>query len=477
MVVHDKIRHIGCERKRRQQHTSSEYLFSAIANLRECFLIMVGTGNNNNRTGTGGRRHHQRLVPVSTLMLIMIFVTVGTNLFLASWIIPPLLDIGPIRQSESTGIHGDTNENNIDRRQLDRTNKVLHIVTTRFQQLQPHLVELGKARIKLFETFCLPTMIKQDIQDGFLWFVMTDPDLDPVLLQHLERLLRPFPHFYLVASNDKLVTPNQLVTVNKTTEFIRTGDLDRLYHDLFDIHRPLLIETRLDADDGLHGRTLSEIQRMVFEELPVDTRGWQIICSRIHYEWRNNDIATAVVHVDRGHNTTTTTTMSSGKIRLVRERICVTPGYTLVRRRPKYSIDFPVWPRTGHNLIVIEWPECSNGSPNSTATSSLSDAATYNCWKKLGNFPSAVRSRTITSAGMSRVIPASETDIYDNSTRLFWELVERDFGIMEINAQLTSKYLKHNLPHIVEDNLKGQWYVICRRVLRFGCMNVVYWIR
>ena len=92
-------------------------------------------------------------------------------------------------------------------------------------------------------------------------------------------------------------------------------------------------------------------------------KGWQIICSRIHYEWRNNDITGPIARQ-----------MSSGKIRLVREQICVTPGYTLVRHRPPGSIDFPAWPRTGHNLIVMEWPECSKDPRNETS---------YNCWKKL----------------------------------------------------------------------------------------------
>jgi hypothetical protein len=393
----------------------------------------------------------------------MIFGTVGMNLFLASWILPPL--IGTKTNTDDSGSNDDVGQ------LVDRTvssirdaNKILHVVTTRFQQLQPHLVELGKARLELFETFCLPTMIRQlDVQHGFLWFVMTDPDLDSTLMQRLEQLLSPYPHFYLVASNEKLVRPAELVTLNQTTQVIRTGDIDLLYRQLFNIRLPLLIETRLDADDGLSSITLSEIQRMVLEDLPADTRGWQIICSRIHYEWRNNDITdlfSVIGDNDGGGDNISTNTdistssgprkMSSGKIRVVREKICVTPGYTLVRHRPTYSIDFPPWPRTGHNLIVIEWPECS-------ANDTSDNVRSYNCWKKLGNFPSAIRSRTITSAGMSRVAPPSKNNMYDNQTRLFWQLVERDFGILESKAISTSEYLQHNLPYIVEENLKGQW--------------------
>ena len=109
----------------------------------------------------------------------------------------------------------------------------------------------------------------------------------------------------------------------------------------------------------------------------------------------------------------------------------------------------------GHNLIVLEWPECSSGS--NTNGTSLRDEVTYNCWRKLRNFPSAIRSRTITSAGMSRINPPSKSDVYDNQTQLFWDYVEREFGIRESKALSTSEYLQRNLPLIVEENLKGQW--------------------
>lgn len=451
----------------------------------------MGSNSGSSRSST-----RRRLLPISTLILIMISVTVGTNLFLAAWIFPPLivgvhnpqLDQGRGGSKTmclgSTGNDGNYNAVNIYNNDevIMSKKKALHIVTTRFQQHQPHLVEIGKARLKLFETFCLPTMIRQDVDDDFLWFIMTDPQLDSSLMQRLIDLLSPYPHFYLVTSNDKLLTPANLTRNDLVaTDLIRTGDLDRLYTTMFDLHRPLLIETRLDADDGLHQSTLSEIQRMARYQLPVDTRGWQIICSRIHYEWRNQDILlaanTALSPVaSSGTNMTTTAVVaaqnlppsmlllnSSGKIRLVRERICVTPGYTLVKHRPDHSIEFPHWPRTGHNLIVIEWPECRRPMFENDPDDNINinnQTATFNCWTKLGNFPSALRSRTVTSAGMSRVESPPKETKYENQTQLFWTLVERDFGILESQALSTSRYMQQNLAHIVEDNLKGQWYVL-----------------
>jgi Putative rhamnosyl transferase len=315
--------------------------------------------------------------------------------------------------------------------------KMLHIVTTRFMQDQPNLVSLGNARLRLFETFCLPTMIRQEA-DNFLWFVMTDPNLNSGILNRLKALLDPYPHFYLVASNAKLLTPGNLTSGMEAAEsIILTGDLEQLYSQMFDLHRPLLIETRLDADDGLHKMALTDIQQMA-RDLPIDTRGWQIICNRLHFEWRNNEILEELSHEIQ----------SSGKIRLVREHICTTPGYTLVKHRGSRSVDFPPWPRMGHHLVTRDWPKCqTEGTKN----------VTHDCWIKLEPYPAALRSRTITSAGMSRVEPTPDGIKYENQTEMFWRVVERDFGISRNFALTTSRFLKDNLEEIILDNLEGQW--------------------
>ena len=335
---------------------------------------------------------------------------------------------------------------------------VLHVVTSRFMQGQSTLNTLAKARLQLFETFCLPTMLNQNA-DNFLWFVMTDPQLDPELLRHLQSLLEPRPNFYLVASNAKLLTPLTPLNLTHThtlsaehpyQKVLLTGDIDLLRNQMLDPNRPLLLETRLDADDGLHSSSLSHIQSIA-KALPVDTRGWQIICNTIHYEWRNDDITAMDPNV--------TKISSSGKLRIVREGICVTPGYTLVRHREPPSIEFPSWPKLGHNLVQREWPECrfENASIVEEVMETNTGNAAFDCWKKMGYFPAALRSRTVTSAGMSRVdtIPGEET--FENRTKMFWKLVEQDFDITPKSARLTSQYLKDRLHSIALDNLNGQW--------------------
>jgi len=313
-----------------------------------------------------------------------------------------------------------------------REEGMVHVVTSRFMQHQSDLLSLGKARMKLFETFCLPSMINQQA-DNFAWFMLADPNLEPKLLNRLKGLLSPYPHFFLVVVNEKVVNPDNLPQMIDDNLFL-TGDLDFLQSIMLDTDRPLLLETRLDADDALSGTTLRKLQDTA-RLLPRDPTGWQVICNDLHYEWRNDEILDMSI-----------ANVSAGKLRVVMDTVCVTVGYTLVRHRPTGSIDFPPWPSLGHHLVHREWPQCSSN-------------VTADCWTRLPRYPAALRSRTVTSAGMSRIEATDEDRFYDTFTAKLWGYVERDFKIERENARAASDHLKSNLAAILRDNLKGQWYV------------------
>ena len=127
----------------------------------------------------------------------------------------------------------------------------------------------------------------------------------------------------------------------------------------------------------------------------------------------------------------------------------VTPGYTLVKHRAPGVIDFPPWPKVGHHVVTSKWPNCFEDKINETNTT--------NCWIKLKHFPAAIRSRTITSAGMNRVESIPELSKYDNQTQELWPYVTKDYGIQSSQAYQTSKFLKQNVYGIAKDNLEGQW--------------------
>ena len=74
------------------------------------------------------------------------------------------------------------------------------MIQTRFMQEQPHLVHLGKARLEIFKTITLPTVIKQTSQD-FIWIIRTDPMLNETIREPLVELLADCPNHVLVASN------------------------------------------------------------------------------------------------------------------------------------------------------------------------------------------------------------------------------------------------------------------------------------
>ena len=125
----------------------------------------------------------------------------------------------------------------------------------------------------------------------------------------------------------------------------------------------------------------------------------------------------------------------------------VTPGYTLVKKRT--GVDFPPWPKVAHHVVTSKWPNCSENKTN--------EVNTTNCWIKLKTFPAAIRSRTITSAGMNRVESIPGHNYYDSQTQALWPHVTKDYGIQPNQALETSKFLKQNVYWIAKENLEGQW--------------------
>jgi hypothetical protein len=372
-------------------------------------------------------------VSISILLGALAATSILANLYLLSWL---PLSISP-EWVESEGLSSEmTEEDNFEQEEQVVVNpEVLHIVTTRFMQNQAQLLALGNSRLRLFETFCFPSMKSQQVSN-FLWFIMTDPNLDPTLMEPLKNLLAPHPNFYLIPYNDHLMSPDDFAAIATTEDCMVSGDINLLLSSLYDTNRSVLLETRLDADDALHSNALLDIQDAALS-LPDDSEGWQVVCNSIHYEWRNPEI-TSFSQVVR----------TPGSLRVVQESICVTPGYTLIKHRSNHSVSMPAPPRTPHHLITRDWPRCGEKKTN----------ATTNCWIKMKRYPSALRCRTITSAGMSRIeTTPEELSIYDNQTEIFWNFVERDYGILPEAALNASQYLQENLKSVVYDNLMGQW--------------------
>lgn len=177
-------------------------------------------------------------------------------------------------------------------RSITWTNKIIHVVSTRFMQGQSDLVHLTRARLQLFETFCLPSIIGQDLMQEylssidltkssnkkeknldppFIWIIKIDPHLEKQSLLHLIQLCDPYPNIYLVSNaiygNDIGRWRND-VTIEKILNGpIHSGELQTLHRAHQFRNDFIFVETRLDADDALDKYYLHRIQEDAIKSL------------------------------------------------------------------------------------------------------------------------------------------------------------------------------------------------------------------
>jgi len=338
---------------------------------------------------------------------------------------------------------------------------IMQVVRTRFMQRQPNLKALGKSRLELFKTFCLPTMLMQTLQD-FAWLVYTDPELDPDILDELKELLSAHPNFYLVLSNDNEQTVSQLVEqAASNPSMVVTGNLEYLTrsirsHAESQASVVLYIETGLDADDGLQKDTLSEIQKHAVAETYLwnsptqrsDSYHWFILCVGNHYEWKTLDVFLGKTKDFRGligehHN----------------RRRCVTPGLTMVNSltaphdpaAARTSI-FDKAPFPYNELVINHWnlgeryPNCRVHGANQFEP----------CWKQINNNDkthTAIRARTITSTGMKDITTTDEEQTLSDS---LWDTMITDFGIQVGAVKKASRQIYANRIETVQELMDGR---------------------
>jgi hypothetical protein len=317
-----------------------------------------------------------------------------------------------------------------------------HIINTRFMQEQGYLTTLGMARLYLFRTFCLPTMVHQSSQK-FLWIIKTDPNLDDDILHELVQVLRPYDNFYLVASNENfLINPEfpgawrdgaEGMDILKSK--IYTGNLTVLHQAIaLRKSRPIL-ETRLDADDGLHRLFVQYIQLVATQRFLDLELNWLYWCSRRHLEW----------HVSV-NTTPGDTGPSKGAILPVRHtNLCTTPGLTVGYNIGVKVKDVPLHPHDVLYRNVINSTECYSDKL----------AADYPCLELVEDLIFvSVRSRTLTSAGMLKV--DLEYVIKADFEEKLWTLLEDRFALNETMARQTQDYLTRHQTQIAYENLLGQ---------------------
>jgi Putative rhamnosyl transferase len=253
----------------------------------------------------------------------------------------------------------------------------------------------------------------QQTSKRFIWIIRTDPELDDELLHDMSQLLQPYPHFFLVRSNN-----NDDPVANLSVASVVTGDINLLQQVARNQNTAIRIETRLDADDGLN---LDFVQYLQNQTLP--TNQTLVYCVGPHLEWISHSNQLKPAHAPH----------------------CITPGLTVIT-----SPNGKVLPKIPHHKVASLVPPC----PRHTHDKKVRPF----CLMRLDsmNRPAAIRARTPTSAGMANVFSRDDS----NAALEIWQFLVKDFGINLSDVEEVRHYLQTQQHDIAMENLMGQWYVL-----------------
>lgn len=328
---------------------------------------------------------------------------------------------------------------------------LIHIVKTRFMQEQGNLTALGHARLALFRVFCLPTMIGQT-SSQFLWIIKTDPQLDDALLQGLREALAPYPHFYLVASNSNFRINRQFPgawrgraeVADLSQSLVYTGDRTRLEAAMALSEDLIVLETRLDADDGLHRHFVEQLQATAVQTLTDPQIKWMYWCARRVMEWYWMDPLSERYQTSNVYRYGALSGVSH-------ENLCVTPGITTGFPPSTEESSVPIY---AHDKLVLEMRDLPPDQACGLASSK-------DCLQFLQSVPfCAIRSRSPTSAGMLNV-QLADNDLdkippYSWYYYTFWNVMHEHFGLRRSSLAWVNGYLTDHLVEVAQDNLLGQ---------------------
>jgi hypothetical protein len=317
-------------------------------------------------------------------------------------------------------------------------------------QQQPHLVNLGMARLEIFKTFCLPTIVGQSSQD-FVWIIRTDPMLNETIKRPLLELLEPYPHFILVASNSNPEGfRSNIVDISPETVWSGSYELVQEYHEA--AQSRVLLESRLDADDGVHYEFVEYIQTTS----PLPREGeWKIWCALSHLEW----------HADSPFNSDES---DYGFLVGIKHAGCVTPGLTMSYGVGVSRQDLP---RGTHQYLHKILPACHK------------EKGSTNCLERFALNPGAIRARTPTSAGMAHLVQEHNhkkkymrVSPQANFQYKIWEATESLYHLDRKQVIQTKNYLKEHLAAIAADNLKGQCTKghSCKQKAKISLLNILH---
>lgn len=356
---------------------------------------------------------------------------------------------------------------------------IIHIVYTRFMQHQPDLISLGLARMELLNEFFVQSLLGQSTHN-FLVVIRTDPHLNPVIKQPLLTLFpnvtqqpqqpsNPYPFRYLVIGSNNNPKSHQYAHLVQQLEQRNDGDGDgdtiwsgtlqnaKDYLRMASTGPKIIMETRLDSDDGLHTEYLEQLQDQARETFQTalttstatttttstsDAGVWRMWCANKYLEWQymapwdlkhknksKGDGNNTIPHhhhdkekdktLSEGQNSMdqeTNSDSSGGLGALIVSRYggCLSAGITLA-----YLVEGPQpWQESitnpnnrelpslqRHETLATTIPHCEDDSNDEQQQRQQQhhDSPATNCLTMIKLHPSVVRARTPTSAGMLNI--------------------------------------------------------------------------
>lgn len=282
-------------------------------------------------------------------------------------------------------------------------------------------------------------MIRQSNQN-FLWLIQTDPDLDAELMDEMKRLLAPYPNFYLIKSTSVKKWPItrhwKFRQFNETT--VVSGDKEALIKAYEQAPDKILIETNLDADDGLAYYVLQDIREdtvrrlasVAKQYLSVRKNGWVVTCYHQFIGWYPENITVGEPMPED----------TSGGLRIDfrHDKFCPTPAKTIASV-PKANYTYV--PLNEHNKLVRDIPRCQSEEESM-------------CLHGVGEIPSSVRARTPSSAGMDNI---GEKEGQTENVQHLWAYLDHLFGVKRDDVARAGRYFLENSIAITRENLEGLW--------------------
>jgi hypothetical protein len=403
---------------------------------------------------------------------------------------------------------------------------ILHTVMTRFMVGQSSAkYELARARYLLFESFCWPT-IQYQTSKNFFWLVLVDPGLDVSIINDIQSLLNAVPtnNAYMILTNNTAWSADGVGVENVTSygvglqtiveEYtngklnITTGNTTYLLRALdwmtkqkkinSETNKPIMvIETLLDADDGINNKGVEWIQNVAIQRTeeqqqqqqqqqrqshprpllhPTLNSTWWFLCGTDHIEWHNRDIfkLTNEEYTEYG--------ITSGLAGLRQSPyFCTSAGFTRIgitttpstststststSSNSSSSFKFPKDAYSNHALAFY-FPECTSTTNNTTSTIINNNGNYSHCWRReFSGEAFILKSRTITSDSMDHMNPRKTDDYRDvawlnktdyplliNETERMWNVLTKEFSIDRLHAWETSTYIFDNRRLILRQN-------------------------